>query len=50
MTQTSVLYARLSVTTEVSVSIARQIESGRRYSRSAGWSLPLGHLGAVAAK
>lgn len=32
-----VLYARISVTTEESVSVARQIASGRKYAAARGW-------------
>ncbi|MBL0888797.1 recombinase family protein [Myceligenerans indicum] len=34
-----VLYARLSVTKEESVSIARQLESGRKYAEARGWEV-----------
>lgn len=34
-----VLYARLSVTKEESVSIARQLDSGRRYALARGWEV-----------
>ncbi|PUB21459.1 DNA invertase Pin-like site-specific DNA recombinase [Promicromonospora sp. AC04] len=34
-----VLYARLSVTKEESVSIARQLEAGRRYAEARGWEV-----------
>src|SRR3954447_20849453 len=33
----AVLYARISVSTEESVSVARQIASGRRYAAARGW-------------
>jgi hypothetical protein len=33
------LYARLSVTTEESVSIERQLSSARRYAESRGWEV-----------
>ncbi len=35
--RTCVIYARLSVTTEQSVSIARQLEAGERYAAAQGW-------------
>lgn len=35
--RTAVLYARISVTTEESVSVARQLASGRRYAAARGW-------------
>ena len=34
-----VLYARLSVTKEESVSIARQLQSCRRYAEARGWEV-----------
>ena len=34
-----VLYARLSVTKEESVSIARQLQSGRKYAEARGWEV-----------
>ncbi|ACZ20294.1 site-specific recombinase, DNA invertase Pin [Sanguibacter keddieii DSM 10542] len=34
-----VLYARLSVTKEESVSIARQLDAGRKYAAARGWSV-----------
>ncbi|MGI5191116.1 recombinase family protein [Promicromonospora sp. CA-289599] len=37
--QRCVLYARLSVTKEESVSIARQLESGRKYAEARGWEV-----------
>ena len=33
------LYARLSVTTEESVSIARQLDAGRKYAAARGWTV-----------
>lgn len=44
MTQTTrrvAIYARLSVTTEESVSIERQVESGRKYAEARGWEVVL---------
>lgn len=38
-TRRAVLYARLSVTKEESVSIARQLESCRRYAQARGWAI-----------
>lgn len=35
----AVLYARLSVTTEESVSIERQLEAGRKYCSARGWTV-----------
>lgn len=35
------IYARLSVTTEESVSIARQLDSARKYASARGWSVVL---------
>lgn len=40
-TRRAVLYARLSVTTEESVSIERQMESARQYARARGWKVVL---------
>ena len=39
MSRPVALYARLSVTTEESVSIARQLDAGRRYAQSRGWTV-----------
>lgn len=39
MTHRCVLYARLSVTKEESVSIARQLESTRKYAEGRGWEV-----------
>ncbi|WP_395695598.1 recombinase family protein [Nocardioides sp.] len=44
MTKRAVLYARLSVTTEDSVSIARQLEAGRDYCRAQGWQVVAEHV------
>lgn len=35
------LYARLSVTTEESVSVARQLDAGRKYAAARGWEVVL---------
>lgn len=39
MTKQVVLYARISVTTEESVSVARQLEAGRRLAEARGWEV-----------
>ena len=36
---TCVLYARISVTKEESVSVERQLEAGRQYAASRGWQV-----------
>lgn len=40
----AVLYARLSVTTEVSVSIKSQLEAGRNYCKAQGWEVVGEHV------
>jgi site-specific DNA recombinase len=37
MTRNAVLYARISIASEESVSVARQLEAGRKYARARGW-------------
>ena len=39
MRRSVVMYARISIATEESVSIARQLEAGRQYARARGWKL-----------
>ena len=39
MSQQAVLYARISVAYEESVSVARQVESGRKYAEARGWEV-----------
>jgi site-specific DNA recombinase len=39
MTRRAVIYARISVASEESVSITRQIESGRKYAEARGWDV-----------
>ena len=39
MTKRAVLYARVSVSAEESVSIDRQLESGRQYAQARGWTV-----------
>src|SRR4051794_7623533 len=44
MTKRAVLYARLSITTEESVSIERQLEAGRNYCAAQGWEVVGEHV------
>ena len=39
MAKTAVLYARVSVFTEESVSIARQLDSCRKFAEARGWEV-----------
>jgi hypothetical protein len=39
MSKLAALYARVSVATEESVSVARQLESGHRYVMARGWEV-----------
>jgi len=39
MTKTAVLYARISVASEESVSVARQLDAGRKYAAARGWRI-----------
>lgn len=38
-TKTAVLYARISISSDESVSVARQLESGRLYATARGWEI-----------
>lgn len=43
-TRRAVLYARLSVTTEESVSVERQLDAGRKYCAARGWEVVAEHV------